>query len=200
LAPASAGLIILRRPLIAFLYERGQFDAQMTELVSWALLWYALGLVGHSMLDVLTRAFYAQQDTRTPVVVGACAMALNVLLSFSFSAIFARLGWMPHGGLALANSVATALEMGALYILMRRRLNTMDDRGIGTGAVHTGVGVIVMSAALAGFARLGLPVWAAALGGVAAGASIYLIVLRLLRVPELTAVYSDLARRLRRGA
>jgi putative peptidoglycan lipid II flippase len=196
-APASIGLIVLRQPLVAFLYERGQFDSRMTTLVSWALAWYAVGLVGHSMLEVLTRAFYAQHDTRTPVIVGASAMALNVLLSFSFSALFARVGWMPHGGLALANSVATALEMGTLYILMRRRLGHLDDRSIGAGALYATTGIAAMAAALLGFSRLGLPTWAATLGGVAIGTAVYLIVLRLLRVHELTAMYAGMLQRLR---
>ncbi|MFN8463765.1 MAG: murein biosynthesis integral membrane protein MurJ, partial [Anaerolineales bacterium] len=61
--PASVGLIILREPLISFLYQRGEFNSRDVQLVAWALLWFAAGLVGHSIMEVLTRAFYAQQDT-----------------------------------------------------------------------------------------------------------------------------------------
>jgi putative peptidoglycan lipid II flippase len=125
--PASIGLILLREPIVAMLYQRGEFDARMTSLVAWALLWYAAGMVGHSVLEVLTRAFYAQHDTRTPVIVGAIAMGLNVIFSFAFSALFENIGWMPHGGLALANSLATALEVTALLIIMRTRLNGINE-------------------------------------------------------------------------
>lgn len=197
-APASAGLIILREPIVTLLYQRGQFDAQMTALVSWALLWYAAGLVGHSVLEVLTRAFYAQQDTRTPVIVGATAMALNVVLSLAFSAMFARAGWMPHGGLALANSVATALEMAVLYILMRRRLGTMNGRSISLGLVHALAGTAGLCAAVVPVTRLDLPAWSTTIGGVVLGAGVYFIVMRLLREPELAAVYAGLMRRLGR--
>lgn len=196
-APAAAGLIILREPIVALLYQRGQFDAQMTALVSWALLWYAAGLVGHAMLEVLTRAFYAQHDTRTPVIVGVFAMGLNVALSFAFAALFTRVGWMPHGGLALANSVATALEMGALYVLMRKRLGAMDGQGVGLGLLHALMGTAVLSAAVVLFSQLELPAWSAAIGGVTLGAAAYLIVMRLLRVPELLAIHASLMRRLR---
>ena len=104
--PATVGLILLRFPLIQFLYEDGvEFTAHSTELVAWALLWYAAGLVGHSLVEILARAFYALHDTRTPVLVGALAMALNVVFSLLFSAWFAQAGWMPHGGLALALSL-----------------------------------------------------------------------------------------------
>ena len=121
--PASIGLILLRRAVVQMLFERGEFTERSTELVAWALLWYAAGLVGHSVMEVLARAFYALHDTKTPVLVGVAAMSLNVVFSFLFSDLFEKVGWMPHGGLALANSLATALEMVALLVLMRRRLD-----------------------------------------------------------------------------
>ncbi|HEY5984023.1 MAG TPA: murein biosynthesis integral membrane protein MurJ [Anaerolineales bacterium] len=195
-APAAAGLIILREPIVKLLYERGHFDANMTGLVSWALLWFAAGLVGHSMLEVLTRAFYAQHDTRTPVIVGATAMALNILFSFAFSAAFAQAGWLPHGGLALANSTATALEMSALYLLMRRRLGTMDDGRIAQGLGVAAAGTAALVAALVPFAHLQLPAWVTALAGVAIGAAVYSIVMVVMRVPELSALLRGLKRRL----
>ncbi|RLD06256.1 MAG: hypothetical protein DRI32_02875, partial [Chloroflexi bacterium] len=121
--PAAVGLIILRKPLVALLYQRGEFDARSTELVAWALLFYAVGLVGHSVMEILARAFYALHDTKTPVLVGIGAMSLNIVFSIAFAALFEQIGWMPHGGLALANSLATALEMVLLMILMRKRLS-----------------------------------------------------------------------------
>jgi len=135
--PASIGLMILREPLIAFLYQRGEFDAHDVQLVAWALLWYAAGLVGHSIMEVLTRAFYAQQDTKTPVIIGTIAMGLNVLFSILFSRYFESIGWYPLGGLALANSFATALEAIALFIFMRRRLNGIEASlfGMARGAL-----------------------------------------------------------------
>ena len=73
--PATLGLILLRYPVIALLYQRGQFDVQSTDMVAWALLWYTVGLVGHSVVEILSRAFYALHDTRTPVIVGTIAMS-----------------------------------------------------------------------------------------------------------------------------
>jgi putative peptidoglycan lipid II flippase len=119
--PAALGLILLREPLVTLLYQRGEFDERSTELVAWALLWFAVGLVSHAVVEILARAFYALHDTKTPVLIGILAMSLNVVFSYAFSALFTRLGWMPHGGLALANSIATTLEMAGLLILMRRK-------------------------------------------------------------------------------
>ena len=61
--PASAGLILLRQPIVEMLFQ-GNSNTDLTKLIAWALLWYAAGLVGHSILEVLTRAFYAQHDTK----------------------------------------------------------------------------------------------------------------------------------------
>ncbi len=91
--PASIGLVILRRPIVQLLYQRGQFDAYSTELVAWALLWYAAGLVGHSLVEILARAFYSLHDTKTPVFIGILAMSLNVVFSYFFAWIFLR-SWL----------------------------------------------------------------------------------------------------------
>lgn len=176
--PAALGLILLRQPLIMMLYQRGAFDERSTELVSWALLWYAAGLVGHCLVEVLARAFYAMHDTRTPVMVGAAAMGLNVVFSILFSAWFNRIGWMPHGGLALANSLATALEAAGLLYLMRRRLEGLEGSRLVQGAWQAGLATLAMGAAL--WAWLGLvggqAAWLVALGGVALGGVVYALV------------------------
>jgi len=120
--PASAGLVVMRKPIVQLLYGGQAFDAKSVELVAWALLWYAVGLLGHSIVEITSRAFYSLHDTRTPVFIGAGAMAANLGLSFLFTALFSNLGWMPHGGLALANSTATAVESVILLVLMNRKM------------------------------------------------------------------------------
>jgi putative peptidoglycan lipid II flippase len=105
--PAAVGLIWLREPLITAVFGGGEFDAWSIQATAWALMFYALGLVGHAIVEIVARAFYALHDTRTPVVVGLLAMPVNIALSLGLISLFGRLGWMPHGGLALANSVVT---------------------------------------------------------------------------------------------
>jgi putative peptidoglycan lipid II flippase len=195
--PASVGLILLRRPLIRLIYERGAFDAQSTDLVAWALLWYAAGLVGHCVVEVLARAFYALHDTKTPVMVGAAAMGLNIALSIALSTFFNRIGLMPHGGLALANSIATGLEMVGLLVLMRRRLNGIDGKNI--------LNAVLVSAAASALMGLGiwlwlynthdLPVWQVIIGGVSLGGIIY-AALALLAAPEARGLLRFVRRRL----
>ncbi len=184
--PASLGLILLRKPIVALLYQRGEFTAASTELVAWALLWYALGLVGHSMVEIVSRAFYALHDTRTPVMVGVAAMSLNLVFSLAFSALFAQIGWAPLGGLALANTVATFLEATALLYLMRRRLGGLHGRNILAGLGQAGLAALVMGIAIAGW-NSASGTWHVAvvsLGGVAAGGVVYGLALLLLGVKE----------------
>ena len=184
--PASIGLILLREPIIVLLYQRGEFTEQSTALVAWALLWYAAGLVGHSVLEVLARAFYALHDTKTPVIVGVIAMSLNVIFSFTFAALFKKIGWMPHGGLALANSLATALETIALLVLMRRRLGRIEGGNILQGALKGSVAASIMGLVLWGWLGCfgGRSAWLAGGGGIALGGIIYALMVILLRVEE----------------
>jgi len=173
--PASLGLILLRKPLVALLYQRGEFTAESTELVAWALLFYAFGLVAFSVVEIVSRAFYALHDTKTPVMVGVAAMSLNLVFSLLFSDLFRRIGWAPHGGLALANSLATYLEAFALLYLMRRRLGGLQTRSILSGLGQGGLAVLVMAAVLAGWQLLAgsWNVELLVLGEVAGGGAVY---------------------------
>jgi len=184
--PASIGLILLRQPIIELLYQRGSFNAHSTELVAWALLWYAAGLIGHSVLEILARAFYALHDTKTPVIVGVVAMGLNVVFSFSFSALFVRWGWMPHGGLALANTLATALESIALLILMRKRLKGLSSLSLIKGFGQSLAASLLMgSVILVWLQKVTIsPTWLIALGGTTIGGGVYLLTIMVMKVPE----------------
>lgn len=196
--PAAFGLILLRRPLITLLFQRGTFDAHSTELVAWALLWYAVGLIGHNVVEVLARAFYALHDTKTPVLIGAAAMTLNILFNFGFSALFDRVGWMPHGGLALANSLATALEMAALLMIMHRRLEGLNGGHIGRGLLQSGLGTLCMSAAVLAWLHWarGNSIWLIVSAAILGGGGVYGLMLAVLRVPEWIGFLGALRRRL----
>jgi len=184
--PASLGLIVLREPIVSLLLQRGAFTAESTHMVAWALLWYAAGLVGHSLLEIAARAFYALQDTRTPVLVGAAAMGLNIILSLTFARLFSGWGWMPHGGLALANSLATALECLVLLALLRRRTGGLESARLRPGLMATLGAALVMTAVLWGWLRLtaAAPSWVIGAAGVILGAAVYFAAALALGAPE----------------
>ena len=155
--------------------------------MAWALLWYAAGLVGHSLVEIISRAFYALHDTRTPVIVGIIAMSLNVALSLALSRLFLAIGWMPHGGLALANSIATGLESAALLFLMRRRL-----AGLEGSRIIAAVWRALLAAALLALTIFGLlrvlqyaPNWIVLGIAAIAGILIYAVFLYILKVDEI---------------
>ncbi len=188
--PAALGLILLRVPVISMLFQRGEFDERSVSLTAWALLWYTVGLVSHSLLEIVVRAFYAMKDTRTPVMIGAGAMALNVVLSLTFPDLFARWGWMPHGGLALANSVATTIEVSILLWIMRGRLGGLEGKHILTGTLKSILAVAAMSGAIVWWLNYaaGRSVWLVGLGGITIGGAIYAALMLILRVGEAQAL------------
>ena len=198
--PSTLGLILLRQPLVAALFQRGAFDANSTEMVSWALMWYTAGLVGHSVVEILSRAFYALHDTKTPVIVGTIAMGLNALFSFAFAALFKQIGWMPHGGLALANSFATALEAIVLFVVMRKRLNGIEGKQIIRGVIPALIAALAMSLSIFCWLYLGngLNLWIISIVGVIVGGGVYFAALWILRVPELQYLVNEVLRRLKR--
>jgi putative peptidoglycan lipid II flippase len=195
--PASLGLILLGRPVIVLFFQHGAFTAHSTDMTMWALIWYAGGLLGHAVVEVLSRAFYAMHDTRTPVTTTTIAMGLNIGLSLVFMRLFSQLGWAPFGGLALANSLATGLEGIALLILMRRRLHGLQDRSLLTGLGQAFLATACMSVCVWGWVALtpGLPGILIVAGGLAIGGGSYLLVTWLLKVPELIELVLLVVRR-----
>jgi putative peptidoglycan lipid II flippase len=212
-APATVGMILLSRPLVQMFFQRNAFDRQDVDMVAWALAWYAVGLVAHSLLEIVTRAFYALHDTATPVRVGGAAMALNVVLSlllrWGFAGVLGRQwvetqflrggyqAWMPLGGLALANSLATILETLALSALLRARLGGRGGKDRWGSMWRTGLSAALMGGALWAFLQLAptANAWVLGGGGVVLGAGVYVASTLLLRSPEPTYVLDALRRR-----
>jgi putative peptidoglycan lipid II flippase len=164
--PAAVGLWVLDVPLVRMLFEHGEFDPLSTELVTFALHFYALGLISHAIVEIGVRVFYALHDTWTPVLVGVGAMALNVLLSLLL------VGALQHGGLALANSAATTVEMLLLLALLKRRMG-----GLEAGALLRSVARSGVSAALMALVVWGGVSWVMAMGGVSEEVRVWLAAL-----------------------
>lgn len=197
--PAAVGLYVLRTPLIQILLQRGAFDEHSTAAVAYALQFYAIGLVAHSVVEIVVRAFYALHDTLTPVVVGVMAMALNIGLSLLW------IGALGHGGLALANSTATIIEMLALLWLMRRRLGGLEESQIGASLTRTAAAAMITGGALVIWLswlpnaaswvnRLPLG-WVAGFGGLLVAGVVYAGSGWLLGHPELQASWRLIRRR-----
>lgn len=182
--PASVGLIILRVPLIRLLLERGAFDAHSTAVVAQALAFYAAGLVAHSVVEIVSRSFYALHDTWTPVWVGLSAMGLNVILSLLLVRPLA------HGGLALANTLATTIEMGTLVYLIQRQLGGLGGSRLARTALQAGGAALFMGSLLQWWQHgwgAGAPWWTGT-SGIALGAITYGGALLILAREDLQAL------------
>jgi putative peptidoglycan lipid II flippase len=200
--PTMVGLIVLGVPVITVLYQRGAWTAESTAGTAWALSFFAIGIAGHSLLEVLSRAFYALSDTKTPVMVGLASMISNIVLSLLFIQFMGDPGSLAHGpfaGLALANSVTTLLEGAALWWLMRRRIGGIHEQSVldGVGRVSLaalGMGVVVwfITTALSGNSAL----LSAVIGG-GAGAAIFFGICLLLGVDEARSIPGMVLRRVR---
>jgi putative peptidoglycan lipid II flippase len=204
-APLTAIMVVLRDPLTSVFYEYGAFSAAAAERTANALLFFAIGLVGHIVVHVLSRTFYAMQDTRTPVTWAVIAVAINVPLMAML------VGPMGVEGLALALSISAVIEVIGLLWSLHRRIESVNERAIlgtlGRAAVAGTAAALLMLG--------GLTVVESSLGGLldnpigrllallllsAAGLAIYLLVAAALRSPELTQLRGILRRRTRRSA
>jgi putative peptidoglycan lipid II flippase len=202
-APLTAIMIVLAQPLAAVFFQYGLFGARSTERTADALVFFSIGLGGHIVVHVLTRAFYAMQDTRTPVLWAIIAVAINVPL------MMLLVGPMGVAGLALSLSISAVLEVIGLIWALRRRIESVEEatvlRSVGRSAIAAGAAALLMLGGLRlvedwlapllanGFGRL---VVLAVLS--AAGVAIFALVAASLRSPELGQVRSQLARRVRR--
>ena len=191
--PVTALVVVLRVPLVALIFQRGQFTPQATEAVAAALLGYAVGLPAIAGSYVVTRTYYALQDMGTPVRIGGVMVVLNALLA---SALMRPWG---VGGIALAASIVSVMNVGLLLWRLRQRLGRIDGRQIASSLLRSGVASLIAGAAGAAVVALVRPHGlvghslqvGAALG---AGGVAYLGACYLLRVNELHATWRLLRR------
>ena len=122
--PASLGLAVWARPIVSTLFEHGKFNAYSADITSQALFYYSLGLLSCCFIKILVNAFYAMQDTRTPVKTMMFSVALNVALSLAFMRA------LRIGGLALADTLSASVNVGLLYYHFRKKEGALDEAGI----------------------------------------------------------------------
>jgi putative peptidoglycan lipid II flippase len=120
--PASAGLMALKEPIIQLLFERGAFTAEATAMTAAALFYFSLGMFAVASNMILTRAYYALRDVRTPLYLGAASIAVDVAASILL------IGPLGQNGLALANSLAAAFNAAALFVCLRRYVPELQVR------------------------------------------------------------------------
>ncbi len=182
--PAAVALLVLGEPVISFLFEGGEFTQQSTNLVYYALQFYVVALLSQSVLEVVVRAFAAQKDTLTPLIVSFFTTALNVFLAITLARSFAD-GGLEHGGLALANGIAVGIEALIGLTILHFRWGGVDARRILIDAFRAALAAGAMGAAIYAFAILMNPSNLVLLiAGGAIGVTVYVLSALLLGLQE----------------
>jgi putative peptidoglycan lipid II flippase len=142
--PSSVGLAVLGESIIGAIYQRGRFEVYDTEQTAAALACYAAGLAAYAALKVLTPAYYALGDARTPMLIGLASIAVNYAAAASLVRVFG----MGHAGLALTTSVVALFGGLAQFAILRRRLGGLHGRSLLRQFVKVGLASLVMAAAV----------------------------------------------------
>lgn len=137
--PFTAGLIIFRHPIVALLFERGQFTAPMTQEVSSTLLFLSFGICFYVADRIVVPAFYSLQDTRTPAIISAIAVGVDILFSLLL------MGPLQVRGLALATSIASFAHFSLLIGLLRKKIGRLGGREILDSFLRTLLAALPMS-------------------------------------------------------
>jgi putative peptidoglycan lipid II flippase len=199
--PAMLGLMLLRQPIIHLFFEHGTFTAHDTAETALAVLCYSVGLWAFGGVRIIVSAFYSLQDTRTPAITAAIAVAANLVFSLL---LMSSLG---AAGLALATALAAMVNGGILVAVLHRRLGGVDWGSVGRSSLRVLVATVPLIAICAWVAAA--QVWTlpgewiekSVMLFVAIGLSAgsYLGVHALLRSEELGLVWGMVRRKLKRG-
>lgn len=136
--PSSVGLMVLARPIVRILFQRGEFTIYSTAITTSALFFYSFGLLAYAGIKILVSTYYSMGDTRTPVKTASAALVINLILNLI-------LMWpLKVGGLALATSIAATANFIVLYIILTSRIGDIGTRRIVSSLVRIFASSIIM--------------------------------------------------------
>jgi len=147
--PATVGLIVLAGPLITTLFEYGAFTANDTYLSSFSLVAYSFGIPAFIAIKIFAPAFFARQDTKTPVRIGIIALISNMVYNLMFVLPMVWFDFIaPHTGLALATSASAVQQAWMLYRELRKRGLYSIEKPVSSLLIRTLPALVAMSAVL----------------------------------------------------
>ena len=150
--PAACGLIVLGEPIIRLLYERGRFTSFDTDMTAWALAAYSIGLAGYAAIKIISPAFYALDDAKTPMYVSLGSILVHVFASYGLMTLLSGVGvsaerpdGFGHVGVASATSIVALVNFFALTMLMRKRIDGINGREIFSSFLRVAAASAVMA-------------------------------------------------------
>lgn len=212
--PSACGLIVLGEPIVRLIYERGKFDATATSMTAVALAGYSIGLTGYAAIKVLSPAFYALDDAKTPMIISLTSIGVNLIGSYFLREFLSNYGVTPetpggygHVGVALATSLVALVNFFALAIILRGRIKRLNGRSIAAAFVKIAAASTAMSVAAYGtyyvlVTNLGsatlLLKMLEAFVPIAIAGIVFLIAAKIMKIDELEKLYGGLKRRFAR--
>ncbi|PID58048.1 murein biosynthesis integral membrane protein MurJ [candidate division KSB3 bacterium] len=189
--PSMAGLIVLRVPIITWLFERGEFTSEATHATAQALFCYALALFPIASGRIIVPVFYALKDTSTPVKCATASVGVNILCSLLL------MGPMKHNGLALATSVSSFFYTVLLVRLLRNRLGSLGWRSLAVSGAKALLASLIMGACCYPLANRASQYPLMLLAAIFLGMMVFLICVWVLKLEELHFLYTMLRQRLK---
>ncbi|MDQ7026603.1 MAG: murein biosynthesis integral membrane protein MurJ [Anaerolineae bacterium] len=202
--PSAIGMILIGQPLLSLL-EGGAFDASSTMIVYGALRAFTLGIVVHSMMEIVARSFYADKDTVTPLMAAIVGAVINVILAYILTGLATGQSDITKvWGIAAANSIGVSVEVSILIWILRRCWRGIDENTIAVTTLKTIAASLIMGLAVIAvevvFSMLGLSgrvLYTVALVGVQTivGGIVFLIATLLLGIGEVRDMLKMIFRR-----
>ncbi|MDQ4076476.1 MAG: murein biosynthesis integral membrane protein MurJ [Chloroflexota bacterium] len=189
--PAAVGLLLLSTPVVRAFYERGEFGVESSIAVSYALSFFAFGIIGHSLLEIVARLFYAQKDTVRPLYAAVVMLVVTGVVSWGL------LGPLGIGGIALGDTLGVFVEVGLLLYWLRSRLPETHDGTTVRATLKIGSAAATMAVALFLWLQLAgdTSIYVVAGGGVLIGAVVYTATALALGLDEIKMVPRMVLRR-----
>lgn len=183
--PASVGAMVFARPIVELLFGNGAFDERALVMTSSALIFYAIGMAAFGVREVLSKAFYSMQDTKTPMYNAALSVVLNSVLNIILSR------FLGISGLALATSISAIICSGLLLGSLRKKIGSLGLKGILISAVK----ILFASGVMGAFASLAFR-WfndymstnVKLLFAILVGIIVYSLQILMLKVPEVEEI------------
>jgi putative peptidoglycan lipid II flippase len=142
MVPATVGLIVLAVPIVRLIFERGSFTQADTQATALALACYAPGIVGYSAVRLAVPSFYALGTSLTPALVSVASVGLNIMLSLVLVQV------LGYQGLALSTAIAALSNAALLLVLLRRRLDGLEESAIANSFARITIAATAMGAAV----------------------------------------------------
>jgi len=195
--PATVGSMIFAVPIISLLFGRGAFDEHALDMTSYALFFYSVGMTAFGLRNILSRAFYSMEDTKSPMVNGSIGMMLNIILNFILSK------YLGIGGLALATSIAAIVTTTLLFISLHKKIGPFGMKQISISFLK----ILFASLVMGGLAKLSFNYLTSSLSqnlslliAIGVGALSYFVIIYFMKIEDVDMIVGAIKKKFGIGA